>query len=316
LGLACRSWAAEEPVPAELAALIAQLETGNFPERNSAEAQLFERGKDAIPHLSEAAKTGSPELATRIARILRRIYLSDTGQTGDAAETALETLARTNQVREADEALETIEVDREQRAIAAIEALGGKVRLDDGRYNNRVAIEVRLEEGWKGGEEGLKHFSRIRSEQHMMVTVIDGCGVSSEAARKLQTDHPWITIQERGAATLGIGPDPFPGRVGCVIGNVLANNAAHKAGVLIGDRIQKANDREIENFNGLVEYLRTRKVGEKVTLEVDRDGETLELTATLQSWKSIDDALPDSTIRRQPPPFIVPPTPIPTDPAK
>lgn len=317
LGLACGTAAAENAAPTGLAALLAQLETGTFAERTSAEAQLFELGKDAIPELQTAAKTGSPELSMRIVRVLRRIYLSDQGPTGDAAETALETLARNDAVAAADVALDTIEVDRETRAIKAIETLGGKVRLEEGRYEGRAELEIRLEEGWKGGEEGLKYFSRIRPERRMMVTVIDGCGVSSKAAHQLQTDHPWLTIQERGAATLGIGPDPFPGRVGCVIGNVLPDNAAHKAGVLVGDRIVKANDREIENFNGLVEYLRSRKVGEEVTLEVERDGEPVELTAKLQSWKSIDDALPNSTLRRQPPPaFIVPPTPIPLSPPK
>lgn len=317
LGLACGTAAAENAAPTGLAALLAQLETGTFAERTSAEAQLFELGKDAIPELQTAAKTGSPELSMRIVRVLRRIYLSDQGPTGDAAETALETLARNDAVAAADVALDTIEVDRETRAIKAIETLGGKVRLEEGRYEGRAELEIRLEEGWKGGEEGLKYFSRIRPERRMMVTVIDGCGVSSKAAHQLQTDHPWLTIQERGAATLGIGPDPFPGRVGCVIGNVLPDNAAHKAGVLVGDRIVKANDREIENFNGLVEYLRSRKVGEEVKLEVERDGEPVELTAKLQSWKSIDDALPNSTLRRQPPPaFIVPPTPIPLAPPK
>jgi hypothetical protein len=302
--LCAGSLRAESAVPS-IQSLLTQLETGDFSERTRAEADLFRHGTPAIPQLSEAARDGSPELSARIVRVLRRIYLSDTGEVGEQAGEALEALSESENPGAAREALGTLQVDRESRAIEVIRSLGGKVRRDDESFDGRADIEVRIEQGWKGGEEGLKHFSRISPERRLMVTIIDGSGVSPEAAQKLQGDHPWMTIQVRGSATLGIGPDPFPGR-GCVIGKVLPNNAAEKAGMEVGDRVLKADGRDIENFDNLVTYLRTRKAGDKVELQVERNGRTVDLTATLQGWKNIDDAI-DAARPERTPSFLVPP---------
>lgn len=305
--LAAGSAFAESAVPS-IQTLLNQLETGDFSERTSAEAELFRQGSSAIPQLSEAARSGSPELSARIVRILRRIYLTEAAAIGEKAGEALESLAESQNSGAAREALGTLQVDREERALEVIRSLGGKVRRDGEAFEGRADIEVRIEQGWKGGEDALKHFSRISPERRLMVTIIDGCGVSPEAAQKLQGDHPWMTIQVRGSATLGVGPEPFPGR-GCVIGKVLPNNAADQAGMEVGDRVLKADDREIDNFDNLVTYLRTRKAGDKVELKVERNGQILDLTATLQGWKNIDQALDSARPDRGAPSFLVPPPP-------
>ena len=307
LTIATASVRAESTVPS-IQSLLTQLETGDFAERTEAEAELFRHGPQAIPQLSEAARVGSPELSTRIVRVLRRIYLADPGATGEKAGEALEALAQSPNSGAALEALGTLQGDREERAIEVIRSLGGKVRRDEDSFDGRADIEVRIEEGWKGGEEGLKHFARIAPERRLMITVIDGCGVSPEAAQKLQGDHPWMTIQVRGSATLGIGPDPFPTR-GCVIGKVLPNNAAEQAGMEVGDRVLKADGRDIDNFDALVTHLRTRKAGDQVDLTVERDGKILELKATLQGWKNIDEGIEALKPDRGRPPVLAPPLP-------
>lgn len=290
--------------------LIEQLETPDFELRAEAETALYGRGVASVDRLTEAALSRSPELEARIVRVLRRMYLSDNIELSDRAAAALEDLAGPRRLDSARAALRSLEPERQAKAIVAIRNLGGMVRLAsrDDDVVNPVIEEIRLDENWKGKTDGLRHVGRISQPERFMVTVIDGCGVGQEDIQKLRIDLPQLQPQFRGAATLGIGPDNFAVR-GCVVGRVLPGNAADKAGIQSGDRILKIGETDVENFEGLVNHLRTRKVGDEVEILVERDNEEIMLTATLQTWKSIDKAVDDQD---DPPPrgvpgFIVPP---------
>lgn len=309
------AWAVTLPVAAARAEapveqLIEQLETPDFELRAEAETALYGRGVASIDRLTEAALSRSPELEARIVRVLRRMYLSENLELSDRAAAALENLAGARGLESARAALRSLEPERQAKAIAAIRDLGGMVRLanrDDDAVGP-IIEEIRLDESWKGGTEGLRHVGRISQPERFMVTVIDDCGVGQEDIQKLRIDLPQLQPQFRGAATLGIGPDNFAVR-GCVVGRVLPGNAADKAGIQSGDRILKIGETEVENFEGLVNHLRTRKVGDEVEIVVERDGEEIMLSATLQTWKSIDKAVEeeDEAPAGPVPGFIIPP---------
>lgn len=290
--------------------LIEQLKTPDFELRAEAETALYGRGVASVDRLTEAALSRSPELEARIVRVLRRMYLSDNLELSDRAAAALEDLAGPRRLDSARAALRSLEPERQTKAIAAIRDLGGMVRLAsrDDDVVSPVIEEIRIDENWKGKTEGLRHVGRISQPERFMVTVIDGCGVAQEDIQKLRIDLPQIQPQFRGAATLGIGPDSFAVR-GCVVGRVLPGNAADKAGIQSGDRILKIGETDVENFEGLVNHLRSRKVGDEVEILVERDNEEILLTATLQTWKSIDRAVEeqDDAPARPLPGFIVPP---------
>jgi hypothetical protein len=294
----------------EVEKLVRELEEGDFKTRMEAEEKLYLQGARSVAELKKAAERGSAETSSRVVRILRRIYLTGDEAVTEKASEALESLAQAARVSSAEMALQTIEGEREQRAINTIRDLGAMVRMDPTGDGDVIPVidQVRLDENWKGGNDGLKYFTRISSRQKFMVTVVDGSNVTEEAIQKVQTDLPSIQIQMRGSATLGIGPDSFPDRSGCIIGRVLPDNAAYKAGLLIGDRVEQIDGTDVETFDDLVGYLRKKKVGDEVKLSIDRDGEKKELTAKLQSWKSIDNALPaDGPAPR----FFAPPRPLP-----
>lgn len=63
------------------------------------------------------------------------------------------------------------------------------------------------------------------------------------------------------------------------VGEVVEGSAAAEAGLLKGDVIRTANGRKIETFSELTLFVRLNS-GETVTLEVERDGETVTLVAT------------------------------------
>ncbi len=74
---------------------------------------------------------------------------------------------------------------------------------------------------------------------------------------------------------------------GAYIQEVVEDTPAKTAGILVGDIITKMDQKNINTENTIAEVLREKKVGDKVSLEIWRDGETINLTATLAESPSI-----------------------------
>lgn len=71
---------------------------------------------------------------------------------------------------------------------------------------------------------------------------------------------------------------------GLYVVNVTTSSAASRAGVQIGDVIQSVNGRATTSFVDLARAIDTAGVGDTVTITLNRNGEQLALTATLQPW--------------------------------
>jgi S1-C subfamily serine protease len=84
-------------------------------------------------------------------------------------------------------------------------------------------------------------------------------------------------------AFLGVmGGDTELGRAGAVIIDVTSGSAADEAGLEAGDLVVAVNDRPITSMFELSSAIRASTPGDTITLEVVRDDETIELTATLR----------------------------------
>jgi serine protease Do len=70
---------------------------------------------------------------------------------------------------------------------------------------------------------------------------------------------------------------------GAYVISVEENSAAQDAGLKPGDIIVKINDQKMDEEGGLAKAINSKKAGDKLQLEVWREGETLNLTATLKS---------------------------------
>ncbi|MEG2948104.1 MAG: trypsin-like peptidase domain-containing protein [Raoultibacter sp.] len=75
----------------------------------------------------------------------------------------------------------------------------------------------------------------------------------------------------------------FAVKEGAYISSVASDSAAAKAGVKEGDIITKFNNTHIASANDLILAIRSVNPGDKVTLEVNRDGENKTMEATLGS---------------------------------
>ena len=74
---------------------------------------------------------------------------------------------------------------------------------------------------------------------------------------------------------------------GAVVQSVNKESAAEKAGLKKGDIITKIGQDKVESADNLTKVIREHKPGEKVTIEILRDGKEQKLTAELGKWKGI-----------------------------
>ena len=76
---------------------------------------------------------------------------------------------------------------------------------------------------------------------------------------------------------------------GALVARVRPGSPARAAGLKAGDVIEKINDQGIGDDLILVEVIGKMKPGEKITISVKRDGETVRLEATLAAAKDLDE---------------------------
>lgn len=69
---------------------------------------------------------------------------------------------------------------------------------------------------------------------------------------------------------------------GAYIVDIIPDSPAEKAGLQKSDIITKIDNKKIKESNGLAKIIQTKKIGDKVDLEVWRDGEDLEMQAILE----------------------------------
>jgi hypothetical protein len=288
------------------------LESTVFAERESAMKRLSEARGAAVPALTQTAKDGNLEAAVRAIAVLESIFVSadrnDDVASLEAAEFALDELSRTARPAIADRAdvsLQSHVPMRERRAMAAIERLNGRLKFlapmsDLPRWNlqrntlpfpgdqppdpvrGELSIVI-IGPKWKGGDEGLKHVARLKRFQSLYR--IEGRQVTEAGIAGLQSRLPGTSIDLRGAAKLGIGPmGYFEGEKGCAIDQVEEGEAAANAGLRTHDVIVKFGNKDIENFNSLVNLLRGYKPGDTTEAGVIRNGKRIAVRVTLTGW--------------------------------
>jgi len=83
---------------------------------------------------------------------------------------------------------------------------------------------------------------------------------------------------------LGVAANPaYANRPGLKVGNITRGSAASLAGIRDGDVILEVEGKPMNRTADLVEIIRSKKVGDSLTIKLDREGEELEVTAILQA---------------------------------
>lgn len=289
--------AAEQPqtqplTAEEIATAIGHLGDESYTVREEATHKLAKAGATAVPALQAAAVGDAPlEVAARAIRILQIMYQNGDSDAYDAAEIALEQIAesRTNRVlaRRAQVAITTQVARRQIRAIARFKELGGRVRMVQ---PNGVAItgvngepqisELIIGREWKGGEVGLAQIKRLTAVRALYVI---NNALTEDEITKLTQALPQLVIQHRGQAMLGVSA--LPNEKGCEIFNVKEGSAAEQAELEAGDIITRFDGKEVKTFEALTDLIKTKKGGDKVIIDLIRNGEAMNKEVTLGDWE-------------------------------
>jgi hypothetical protein len=296
--VAPRAWAGDgEPTPAASATRIrgwiVDLGSERFETRESATKNLERSGLAGVAPLGEAAAGATLEVAGRAIRALQCIAGQDERVSFEAAEVVLERLAESKNrsvSRRASVALDELSVLRRKYALIRIAELGGIVKALDERGSRddpAVQVSVAIDRRWKGGDQGLVlvrrwHDSEGAPAHHLYV--IAGAALSADALAELKRDCPQLLIESRGPAMLGVR---FRERFEaiCTVDGVQRGSAAEKAGVLPNDVILKYDGERLTDFRRLIEITGNHSAGDKIELEVLRDGRIVKLEAVLGDWQ-------------------------------
>jgi S1-C subfamily serine protease len=103
--------------------------------------------------------------------------------------------------------------------------------------------------------------------------------VSEELINSGRATHPWLGIS--GANITPETADEFGLEKGALIGEVVGNGPADRAGLRPRDIVVSFAGEEIESMDDLVVAIRQHRVGERIELIVVREGKRLTLQATL-----------------------------------
>jgi Do/DeqQ family serine protease len=98
--------------------------------------------------------------------------------------------------------------------------------------------------------------------------------------------HPWLGIAmtpvtKEVASALGISPLTK----GILIGKVMPDSPAEKAELVAGDIIQKIDGKKFVDPKALQDYIKTKKIGETLTLQILRDGEFFAKKVKVGNWQ-------------------------------
>lgn len=293
--------------PAQIEQRIKELDDDRFQVREAATAELMKAGREAVSPLTKAAAEGGLEVTARAIHVLTQLGVSTDVQTAEAARLALEGLSEGRAVAPRErasaalEALDALEVDRATERLKSYGAYFGTGRFVGGEET--VSYHMVVPKKWTGGNDGIRllrflrevnyvsiHGGKITDDavpylqklKHLQRLELYGTEVSEKGVEKLKTALTGVDVDVRGGGLLGVQGQPDA--PGCMITVVRPGQAAAEAKLEPGDVIVKADGKEIDTFNKLLDYIRPKRPGTKVKLVVRRGDTTFEREVTLSAW--------------------------------
>jgi len=283
----------------QIAALIEQLDSNRYREREAATQALLEAGDATLDPLVAAANGDRPEAADRAVWILKKM-----GNSSDHAF-ALAALDRLVKVKERPAVVaQARRIQgrlREQVCQQQLAKLGGTLAIVDS-VQPVVGPIVRVELGdeWRGNVDDLKCLLELDQRHYFQLV---GPGVDDEviklfetkdglrllrvfmsrvtpaAADSLKAHQPKATVYIRNRALLGIGGDSQANGVRVVKAD--QQYGAAEAGIVVGDVITMIDGTPIKDFDRLTAVIAQYQPGDEVEVVVLRGEKTLTTRVTL-----------------------------------
>ena len=103
----------------------------------------------------------------------------------------------------------------------------------------------------------------------------------------LLTGEPLPNPKLKKTAWLGLSINNAPNNSGVIIANIEDNSPAQKAGFKLDDIIIKIDGRKIQGSQDIVQYVKTKYAGQKISVVVNRNGRIIDLGVILGARPSI-----------------------------
>lgn len=181
--------------------------------------------------------------------------------------------------------------------VGVVSGINREVPTEDGKIINLIQTDAAINPGNSGGALVNSKGQIIGiNELKVAASGFEGLGfaIPSNEAKDIADkliDHGYVT----GRPLLGISPDTrYTEQVakannmpaGVYVKEVDLMSGAQKAGIKAGDIITKIDGKAVKNRDELDKIKNTHKVGDKVVLEIYRDGKTITLNVILTENKS------------------------------
>ena len=163
-------WGAEAAIPAggpqsELPRWLEQLDGPEFAERQEASRKLSEAGREVFPELEKAAESGTREVATRAIDILKKHFERGDFDTKEAAQAALQRLAKSSNAAAAQRAQAALNPAPEAQPIVAWPFGGQQIRV----ANAQIQVQVGGNAGGNGVVNKRVHIRTVNGKQDIEV---------------------------------------------------------------------------------------------------------------------------------------------------
>ena len=139
-----------------------------------------------------------------------------------------------------------------------------------------VAVNGKPVSGW--GEVNLQLVRRLGESGQLDVTVRD-VGGSSERHLQISLQN-WLKGVEEPDPITSLGIRPWRPQIAPVIAQLDPEGPAQAAGIRLGDRLLSLNQQPLDDWQQVIDAVRTLP-GEPVSLQVERQGQRLDVSLTL-----------------------------------
>lgn len=296
---------ADDPLAADISALAAKLASPNFDERQQSIGELRKLSNTAagVESICQLLRENPhPDAARRLIELLGLVYTrgSFRDETVLRASVALEEAAKSELwfVSEAgNEILKNATTQRVSIAIARLTTLGVPMEPQDpdelfqnagpavgfrADPTSNHHLKIYVDEHWPDSPQVFELLEQLRvlagslriGAGRISIYQIDGHPLPPEKIARLKALYGDLRVQERGRVCLGIVQGTmFGGNLqGVLVSQVDPKSSAGEAGLRQNDVITRIDEKELIDFNDLVEELRSYRIGDVVTLKVIRNG--------------------------------------------
>ncbi len=168
----------------------------------------------------------------------------------------------------------------------------GRSGLGTGTYEDFIQTDASINPGNSGGPL-INIDGEVIGINAMIIQPGTGIGfaIPINMAKQILNDlikqgkvvRPWLGISVQDLTPEMMEYFKVKEKEGVLVGQVYPGTGAEKAGLASGDIIKSVDDKVIKNVNELVKEIQKKKVGQKVKLNIIRDGKAMTIEVTTAS---------------------------------